>query len=441
MEWTQQKKMQCDQDDEQCEPPQLVVQQFSMEALHHIMLQNNSQMLGLYDEMTVMYGQLDAYKHSGSTLDRSTLLDLYNGGSWARNFKNKNGPSKLQKTAFNMAGYIQPAFVVNMLEKPDIDGFNDRQLFDCPPEVDFKYGDLRVPMDATMPSLDLILRIIRMMHADKLVYSMNEEAMANFVVYHDGLVERKKGIPDDENRRGVLSKAKGQFARIAMVLHVLNQAVEVAQTLHLLEQTSKEAIREQCSDWSTKIGEDAIAHAEVVMNHFIAQKFCLMPSETIVTPEPPLSSISNALLAENAKTLRRFLTDKAPVLTPSDISRRRLQPPKPLSPASPNRKSRYPVQKAKEFMLDVASAGFGCIEIAHSASGKKSSDIFRKRRFSELEPDQREILQQLKIPREDYEASVSLIMNSSLESPNTSSSCLDRGIPQDSIPDMEEIEP
>ena len=46
------------------EPPQLVVQQFSMEALHHIMTQNKSQMLGLYDEMTVMYGQLDAYKHS-----------------------------------------------------------------------------------------------------------------------------------------------------------------------------------------------------------------------------------------------------------------------------------------------------------------------------------------------------------------------------------------
>ncbi len=72
-----------EQDSEASEPPQLVVQQFSMEALHHIMLHNKSQMLGLYDEMTVMYGQLDAYKHSGSTLDRSTLLDLYNGGSWA----------------------------------------------------------------------------------------------------------------------------------------------------------------------------------------------------------------------------------------------------------------------------------------------------------------------------------------------------------------------
>ena len=74
---------------DQNEPPQLVVQQFSMEALHHIMMSNECQILGMYDEMSVMYGQLDAYKHSGSRLDRSTLLDLYNGGSWSRNFRNK----------------------------------------------------------------------------------------------------------------------------------------------------------------------------------------------------------------------------------------------------------------------------------------------------------------------------------------------------------------
>lgn len=43
------------------------------------MMRNNSQVLGMYDEMSVMYRQLDAYKHQGSRLDRSTLLDLYNG--------------------------------------------------------------------------------------------------------------------------------------------------------------------------------------------------------------------------------------------------------------------------------------------------------------------------------------------------------------------------
>ena len=111
----------------QGEAPQLVVQQFSMEALHHTMLNNHSQILAMFDEMSVMYSQLDAYKHSGSRLDRSTLLDLYNGGSWSRNFKNKeNSCIKMQQTSFNMCGFIQPSFVVNMLEQSDPDAFNDK---------------------------------------------------------------------------------------------------------------------------------------------------------------------------------------------------------------------------------------------------------------------------------------------------------------------------
>lgn len=131
----------------QGEAPQLVVQQFSMEALHHIMLNNNCQILAMYDEMAVMYSQLDAYKHTGSRLDRSTLLDLYGGGSWSRNFKNKEKSDiKMPHTSFNMCGFIQPSFVVNMLEAPDPDAYNDRQFFICPAEVEYKY-DLVVPMD------------------------------------------------------------------------------------------------------------------------------------------------------------------------------------------------------------------------------------------------------------------------------------------------------
>ena len=98
------------------EPPQLTVQQFSMEALHNVMLQNSSQILALYDEMSVMYGQLDAYMHSGSTLDRSTLLDLYNGGSWSRNFQEQD----FIKNADNSLQHVR-------LYSASIHGFNARK--------------------------------------------------------------------------------------------------------------------------------------------------------------------------------------------------------------------------------------------------------------------------------------------------------------------------
>ncbi len=297
-----------------------------------------------------------------------------------------------------MSGFIQPAFVVNMLAKPDVDGFNDRQLFDCPPEVDYKYEDLKVPMDTTHPSLTTIFRIIRAIHSNKLEYTMSDEAINNFITYHDTLVERKQAIPDDENRRGVLSKAKGQFARLALVVHVLNQAVDQAQEIHSTEQAAYDQ-----NHWCTVVGEEAVACAEVLMNHFIEQKFCLMPPEVVVAAEQNLSVLASDLLSQHPKVLKRFLTDHSDSLTPSDISRRRLQPPKPLTLASPYRKSRYLVEKAKEFIKAVAETGFGTIE--QLRTGKRSSGVFRKRRFSELDSEQTEILQQLKVSRQDYESS------------------------------------
>lgn len=62
-------------------------------------------------------------------LDRSTQLDLYNGSSWFRHFKNREQSTIItQKSAFNVGGFIQPSFVCNMLSQYDTDGFNDRQF-------------------------------------------------------------------------------------------------------------------------------------------------------------------------------------------------------------------------------------------------------------------------------------------------------------------------
>ena len=217
--------------------------------------------------------------------------------------------------AFNMASYIQPAFVVNMLAKPDIDGFNDRQMVNCPPEVDVKYNDLRVPMDSTLPPLAKIFRTIRSKHTNNVVYTLSDKTMRKFILYHDALVDRKLAIPGDENHRGVLSKARGQFARLAMVIHVLNQAVDEAQEIYTTEQA---AVAASPSDWCTEVGEDAVAFAEVVMNHFISHKFCLMPTELVVTDDQNLSCLDSDLLQNHPRVLKRFLLDKSETLTPSD---------------------------------------------------------------------------------------------------------------------------
>ena len=191
--------------------PQLVVQHFFMEALHLAMLNNGNKMLGMFDEMSVMYSQLDAYKHSESKLDRSTLLQLYTGGSWSRTFKNKDmNTSKMTETSFNMCGFIQPSFVVSMLEENDPEAFNDRQFFVCPQEVDFKYEELRVPMDAGVPELSNIFRTIKKAHENRVTYTMSIEAKRKFVDVHDDLRARKIEIKMMKTGEVFLVKPRGK---------------------------------------------------------------------------------------------------------------------------------------------------------------------------------------------------------------------------------------
>ncbi len=105
-------------------PPQLIVDHFSFEELHSILARNGGQVLGCFDEMSSFYGQLDLFKHTGSTVDRKTLLTLNGGGAWSRNFRSYS--ASVPKTAFNITGFIQPAFVFQMLHSSDQDGLNDR---------------------------------------------------------------------------------------------------------------------------------------------------------------------------------------------------------------------------------------------------------------------------------------------------------------------------
>ena len=97
--------------------------------------------------------------------------------------------------------------------------------------------------------------------------------MAVFTGFHDEIVLRRSLIPDDENCRGVLSKAKGQLARISLALHVLEEAL---QQLEPDPQTYK--------DWYFVIEDATLQRAVELINHFVEQKFALMRPEKSIQP-------------------------------------------------------------------------------------------------------------------------------------------------------------
>ena len=241
--------------------PRLLVDHFSFEKLHQVMSQNNNKVLGAYDELTQFYNMLDHYK-TNSTVDRKTLLALKGGVQWTRDFK--NGSATMDSTCLNIIGFIQPAHVVKLLAQDDFDGFNDRQLYVCPAERDVDYDEL-IPFDpTTKPQLKSVYEIIGNFHKTSVTYKMDKDAHELFKKYHDELKRRKLAITHDENRRGIIAKAIAQMARVCMIVHVLDNAVAMAN----LELDTDEHNDSQ-AQLSSIVGKRSALQAIAIMNYVL----------------------------------------------------------------------------------------------------------------------------------------------------------------------------
>ena len=60
--------------------PQITAEHFSFEELHSVLKRNGGKIVGLYDEVSVLYDLMD--KHKSGKGDRKTFLSLYGGKNW-----------------------------------------------------------------------------------------------------------------------------------------------------------------------------------------------------------------------------------------------------------------------------------------------------------------------------------------------------------------------
>ena len=152
-----------------------------------------------------------------------------------------------------------------------------------------------------------------------IVYRFDDAAQVAFITAHDELCSWKISIPDDEDRRGILSKARGQLARIAMILHSLEQAVE-----HTMNESCSSGHSESSTEsveWNATILKNSVLKAEVVMKFIIEQTFALMQPEVQVGSLTETNIVTgSAVLDENPKYLSKFLAFKNATIQASDVS-------------------------------------------------------------------------------------------------------------------------
>jgi len=188
--------------------------------------------------------------------------------------------------------------------------------------------------------------------------------------------------------------------QIALVAHALEQAAAIVD--HASAHTSS---------WSFAITNDAVEHAIHLMNHFISQKFTLMPEEdtTQGQVEYNVAGISGDLtefLCKNDLYIRKLLCCRRVSVTAAQVSQLRLMPPS----HSLDAKTKYPASEAKQFLQRVSELGFGEIvtERGERMTAKglvpsgKSSVRLRKRKYEELTCTSIEVLKKLKVSKEEY---------------------------------------
>ena len=355
-------------------PPQLIIDHFSFEELHTVMLRNECKLLGMFDELSCFYGQLDLYKHC-STVDRKTLLTLNGGGSWGRNFKSYSG--HMESTAFNVTGFIQPSYVYDMLtNSPDADGLNDRQLFDFPPDREVFLDDLKVPMPPDTADLKELFIEIMEQHKKKRVYTLENEAYEAYKGIHDELVKMKLKT-HNENAQGILSKARGYAARIAMIVHALEQALDRITT----DSTPSDY-------WMTTVTKMAVKAAGVIISHFNNQKFIMLGLNGDGILESDLLSIPKRI----SKILSMETKSGDGIIMPSEVSQKHISEKIGCS---------YPTAKAVELILQAADLGYGEVEEYYTPN-KRSIKRFRKRPLNDLSTECREALKKSCITDDIY---------------------------------------
>ena len=165
--------------------------------------------------------------------------------------------------------------------------------------------------------------------------------------------------------------------------------------------------------WSFCIQDTTVNHAVELINHFIDQKFSLMPEEKkfeeVDTRLAQLSSEQVKFMSTNGPYIQKLVLCKHDHITPSIVSQLRLMP--PSSNETTPSKTRYPAVDAKRFLRNVVDLGLGTLQTERvesmtskgPVSGKHSVRML-KRRFSELEPQPLAILKRLKVTEEEYKS-------------------------------------
>ena len=215
-------------------------------------------------------------------------------------------------------------------------------------------------------------------------YTLCPEAHEEFVAYHDELNERKRAQHRrDKDRKSILSKAKGQVARLAAILYALHQSVV----------TVSDNTSDQQTTWSFEIPREFMQKAIGLMNFCINQKLAL--GKPAFQSSPAASTNATTISEFDEYRLKRLLELPSPI-TITKITQCHIQ--KRVD-------NKYRKEEAEALMEDAAQLTLGQIVVEQYQAGKSTREkkTLVKRELQDLDDEHKELLKRMKVDLDKFQ--------------------------------------
>lgn len=249
-------------------PLYLQIQDYTGEALVALLQELDKRglsVLVLRDELSGLFGAMNAYR-SGKGADEQQLLELFDGHAFT-SLRVSAGDRSYERCQVSIYGAIQPGVLRELIKGGDPSGKWARFLFSPLPE-----NTMPLPtavshegvaaVNAAMQSLEVYARRIYTMSAQR--YQLDPTAIELFSTYeHDKQVRAQQARLDAQG--ALYGKSAGKVLRVAVLLHLLEQAVSCERGLvEVSVDTLQRAIElvDHLDDWALGFHEQAAAGAD-----------------------------------------------------------------------------------------------------------------------------------------------------------------------------------
>jgi hypothetical protein len=199
----------------------LMVSDTTTEKLGIVMKDNPRGLIMNFDELSGLFGQMDAYKQGGTGgMDRAKYLELYNGGVQTVDRIGRESITVPNWSACIMGG-IQPSSIRAIAHKLPEDGLMQRFMVVMAQDT----GDIGEDRRASEEAVNRYATLLQTLHADngpRRVLRMSQEAVNVLRRLETELLDVRKLGTASERVKAALGKYSGLFVRLCLTYHMAN---------------------------------------------------------------------------------------------------------------------------------------------------------------------------------------------------------------------------